>query len=132
MVHCINMCVCLGSMQFVCVSVWSCHVKLNFHAAFSVCFYILFADVEAHSLRSPLGMSNASTLSDQISPHFIARLTGILLESLFLLSRMKYLLRFQRRMSTVAHCMLNTNTLHCKAVCLMRAGVKWKCEIHCG
>lgn len=28
--------------------------------------------------------------------------------------------------------MLNTHTLCCKAVCLMRAGVKWKCEIHYG
>lgn len=34
-------------------------------------------------------------------------------------------IHLQGRRSTAAHCMLNTNTLSCKEVCLMRAGVNW-------
>lgn len=71
-------------MQFVCVSVWSCHVKLNFHAAFSACVYSLCVLMLKRTL-SALLLKRVTHLPllHQISPGFIAQVTGMLLESLF-------------------------------------------------
>lgn len=93
----------------------------------------MFANVEGHSHRSPLEMSNTSTHSHQTKlecfwSHCFAfedeMPTMVLIQS-------QFLTHFQRRMSFAAHGMLITNMLCCKTVCLLRAGVEWKCEIYC-
>lgn len=76
-------CVSVWAWCSLYVSVWSCHVKLNFYAVFSACIYSLCVLLKRTLSALLLEWTTHPPLLHKISPRFIAHVTGMLLESLF-------------------------------------------------